>query len=67
MNMDKGRKIAAHLDKEFTKRQKEDIDTALLDVVIDYELDHTKLKNDAELHAYLLPELQGRHPDWEGL
>ena len=67
MNTDKGRKVADHLDKDFLLRQRDDIDTALLDVVIDYELDHTKLKNDAELHGYMLPALQDRHPDWEDL
>ena len=67
MNTDKGRKVANHPDKELLPRQRADIDTCLLDVVIDYDLDHTKLKNDAELHGYMLPALQDRHPDWEGL
>ena len=64
---DKSRKVPDNLGKDLLPRQKVDIDTTLLDVVIDYNLDHTKLKNDAELHGYMLPALQERHPDWEGL
>ena len=46
MNTDKGRKVVNHPDKELLPRQRADIDTCLLDVVIDYDLDHTKLKNE---------------------
>ena len=48
---DKGRKVPDNLGKDLLPRQKVDIDTTLLDVCIDNNLDHTKLKNDAELHG----------------
>ena len=64
---DKGRKIPDNLGKDLLPRQKEDVNTALHDVVIDYNLDHTKLKNDAELHGYMSLALLDRHPDWDDL
>ena len=67
MNTEKGRKIREHMKEDLLPLQKKDIDKCLMHVVEDYQLDHTRLKNDAALHALLFPYLEERSEDWEGV